>query len=104
MTVHRDDESRHGTPGSVEFYRWQGHIDETLNQHTRRLDTINGDIRDIKHSMENLERSMSRDMSEMKVNFSSDMATLKAKVAMFSAIGGLVGAGVVSLVFGVITR
>lgn len=90
---------RHGTPDSMEFAHWQGAIDQTLSEHTRRLDNINGDIRSINQTMTRLERDMHQDMSDMKVGFSTDMAGLKARVGVFAAIGGLVGAGAVSVLF-----
>jgi hypothetical protein len=83
----------HGPSDSLEFARWQGHIDTTLDGHGRRLDTINGDVRSTKDAM-----------VEIKVNLAADMASVKAKVAVFSAIGGLVGAGAVSAMFALLTK
>lgn len=88
-----DDKSLHGIPESGEFYRWQGHIDSELTHHGQRLNIINGDISRIKDTL-----------SDMNVTLNKEMAALKAKVALFSAIGGIVGAGAVSLLFATLAQ
>lgn len=73
---------------STEIYRWQGHVDAILTEHSRRFDTLNGDVQRAREAAETT---------------ATDMAILKTKVAFWSALGGLVGAGVVSGVVAVLT-
>lgn len=67
--------------------RWQGGVDARLDEHGRRLDTINGDSK------------RAREASEKIV---VEIAVLKTKVAVWSGVGSLVGAGVVTFVVRVV--
>lgn len=74
---------------SPEMYRWQGGIDARLEEHGRRLDTINGDAR------------LARETAEQIV---IQLAVLRTKVAVWASLGGLVGAGVVSGLVALLTK
>lgn len=67
--------------------RWRGSTEAHIRENSRRLDGINGSISRIED-----------DIGEMKVQLTTELAVLRTKVALWSAIGGLVGAGVVSAV------
>lgn len=66
---------------TAEMYRWQGGVDAKLEEHGRRLDTINGDAK------------RARTAAEDTV---VQLAVLKTKVAMWASVGSLLGAGIVS--------
>lgn len=68
---------------SPEMYRWQGGVDVRLDSHEKRLDVINGDAKAARIASEDTQ---------------IQLAVLKTKVAIWSALGGVGGAGVVSLV------
>lgn len=68
--------------------RWQGTIDAKLAEHARRLDVINGDARAARLSGEKL---------------LVEVAVIRTKVALWSATGGLLGAGAVTAIVAVIT-
>lgn len=68
--------------------RWQGQVERAIDEHTRRLDNINGDARAARKSTEQI---------------LIDLAVLRTKVALWASLGGLIGAGVVSGLVAVFT-
>ena len=70
---------------AVELARWQGVTESQIRENSRRLDAING-------SIESIERSMSA--------IEIGLATIRTKIAIWSAIGGLIAGGVVTAVIG----
>lgn len=72
-----------------ELYRWQGGVDATLMEHTRRLDTINGDARAARVAAE-----------ETIVQ----LAVLRTKVALWSTLGSLLGAGIMTTVIQLLVK
>jgi hypothetical protein len=67
---------------SQQMYHWQGAVDARLDEHSRRLDTINGDAKAARQGTENIV---------------VQLAVLKTKVAIWASLGGIGGAGIVSL-------
>lgn len=61
--------------------RWRGRVDQILEEHDRRLSSMNGDSRAARNATEKI---------------LIEVAIIKTKVAVWSAVGGLVGAGIVS--------
>lgn len=76
-------ESLRDTAGDLA--RWQGKTEAQVNENSRRLDGINGSIARIE---------------ERQGTVLAEIATLKAKIGIYSAIGSLAGAGIVSAIFG----
>lgn len=68
---------------SAEMWRWQGGIDQKLNEHTRRLDVMNGDSKAARVATEQI---------------LIEVAVIRTKIALWAGLGGLLGAGVVSAV------
>lgn len=66
----------------IELARWQGQTEAHQAENSRRLDGINGSIENIQGNIGSMAK---------------DVASLKAKVALWSALGGLLGAGLVSV-------
>jgi hypothetical protein len=79
--------SHHGRK-STEMSRWQGAVDQALKEHTRRLDGINGDAKVTRAGTEQL---------------LIEVAVLRTKVALWASLGGIVGAGVVSVIVAIVT-
>jgi hypothetical protein len=73
---------------SLEMSRWQGAVDQALKEHTRRLDGINGDAKVTRAGTEQL---------------LIEVAVLRTKVALWASLGGIVGAGVVSVIVAIVT-
>lgn len=69
-----------------ELARWQGRTEGQLAETARRLDQVHGAV-----------EAVEREVGQIKVQ----VATIHTKVALWSAIGGIVGAGVVSAVIGI---
>lgn len=86
MSPHQPDERGAESPA---MYRWQGGIDARLEEHSRRLDAINGDAK------------AARETAEQIV---VQLAVLRTKVAVWASLGGLVGAGVVSGLVALLTK
>lgn len=74
---------------SHEMYKWQGGVDATLVEHGRRLDVMNGDAKAARQASETI---------------LVQLAVLRTKVAVWASIGGVVGAGIVSLVVALLTN
>lgn len=74
---------------SAEMYRWQGRVDSQLTEHNRRLDTINGDA------------ARARIASEEII---VQLAVIKTKVALWSTIGSLLGASLVTTIVQLVVR
>lgn len=72
----------------VELSRWQGRVDQLLDDHERRLNAMNGDAKAARQATEKI---------------LIEVAIIKTKVAIWSAVGGLVGAGIVSGMMAVFT-
>lgn len=70
---------------AVELAKWQGQVETMIGENTRRLNAINGSV-----------EAIDDNIGEIKV----DLATLKTKLAIYSAIGGLAGSGAVTFVLG----
>lgn len=75
-------------PDEHEMHRWRGQVDEKLDSHGKRLDKING-------SAENANKNTREILVEL--------AVLKTKVGLYSAAGGVIGAGAISFVIQVLT-
>lgn len=73
---------------SPEMYRWQGGIDAKLADYSRRLDAMNGDAKAARIAAEQIV---------------IQVAVLKTKIAIWGGVGGLAGAGIVSLVVALVT-
>lgn len=71
------------------MYRWQGGVDAQLNEHGRRLDTINGDAKAARVAAEDT---------------LVQLAVLKTKVALWATAGSLAGAGIVTGAVSLLTR
>lgn len=67
----------------IQRARWEGGVEGRLNELTNWKASVNGDIRDIK---------------EEQVKIAVAVGEIKTKVALWSAIGGICGAGVVGVV------
>lgn len=65
------------------MFRWQGGVDARLDEHGRRLNEINGDAKAARVTGE-----------EIMVK----LAVLNTKVAFWSTLGSLVGAGLMTAV------
>lgn len=63
------------------LWKWQGKVDQAIDDHGRRLDVINGDSRKAREASEKI---------------LIELAVLRTKVAIWASLGGLVGAGIVS--------
>lgn len=68
-------------PETSEMWRWRGQVEQSIEEHTRRLDIINGDARAARTASEKI---------------LVELAVLRTKVAIWASLGGLVGAGIVS--------
>jgi hypothetical protein len=73
---------------SEELARWQGKVDQLLDEHERRLASMNGDAKAARQATEKI---------------LVEVAIIKTKVAVWSAVGGLIGAGIVSGLMAVFT-
>jgi hypothetical protein len=73
---------------SPEMYRWQGRVDSEIIEMKRRLADINGDAKAARIASENL---------------LIELAVLRTKVAVWSAAGGLIGAGIMSVIVAIVT-
>lgn len=71
-----------------ELSRWQGRVDQLIDEHERRLNAMNGDAKAARQATEKI---------------LIEVAIIKTKVAIWSAVGGLVGAGIVSGMMAVFT-
>lgn len=78
MTDERRDTTLH-----PELAYWRGAIEERVDEVRRRVAGVEDDVAAIKNMLSAVRE---------------DMATLRAKVGFTSAIGSLVGAGIVSVV------
>lgn len=97
-------DDRGADPGAI--YRWQGGVDAQLNEAHRRLDTINGDIRAMRLALEAQGQASSEIAASVALEqgkFRAELAVLRTKVAFWSALGGLIGAGVVSAIVAILT-
>lgn len=72
----------------AELSRWQGRVDQLIDEHERRLNAMNGDARAARQATEKI---------------LVEVAIIKVKVTIWSAVGGLVGAGIVSGMMAVFT-
>lgn len=71
------------------MHRWQGGVDARLEEHSRRLDVINGDAKAAREAAEATQ---------------IQLAVLKTKVALWASGGGVVGAGLVSAAISLLTN
>lgn len=85
--------------------RWQGGIDARVTNNSRRLDNLNGSIEHIDEGITAMRDQFSREMAAVKEQFQTqigglkeEVAVLRTKVALWSAIGALAGGAVVSVV------
>lgn len=62
--------------------RWQGEVDSTLRELTRRATETQQELGNVRVEMAHVRE---------------ELATVKSRVAVFSAVGGLLGAGAVSI-------
>jgi hypothetical protein len=67
---------------ALELARWRGSIDERGQQNARSLEDMKKDISLVK---------------DTQVEQGKELVALKTKVALGSALGGLLGAGIVTL-------
>lgn len=68
--------------------RWQGGVDATLAAHEKSLKDLNGDSKAARQATEKI---------------LVEIAVLRTKIAVWSALGGFAGAAVVTLVVAVVT-
>lgn len=68
--------------------RWEGRTDAHQAENSRRIDGINGGV---------------DQLQECQTEILTEIAALKTKVGLFAAIGGLLGAGIVTFILTVVT-
>lgn len=68
--------------------RWQGRVEQAIEDHTRRLNAMNGDAKAARTATEKI---------------LVELAVLRTKIAIWAALGGLIGAGIVSGLVAVFT-
>jgi len=73
----------------ADFHRWAGGVDQQLASATDRLDKLNGQIDDVR---------------KLLAQLSLDVAVIKTRVAIYSALGSLAGGAVVSFIASQLSR
>lgn len=74
---------------AIELARWQGQMDE-------RMKAGDGRFKEVQESITRIERTQ----GDMQV----ELATVKTKVALYGALGGMAGSVIVGLIIAVATR
>jgi hypothetical protein len=95
---------------SREMARWRGSVDANLAEHMRRLDQINGDLsvaaraaEDIRTQISGVKAELLEEIGNLRTDTRVELTALRVKVALGATIGGLIGAGVVSLLIALVT-
>lgn len=73
----------------AEYWGWRGRIEERVSGQGRKIEEMNGDAKAARKASEQL---------------LIDVAILRTKIAVWSAIGGVTGAGIVSIIVAVVTH
>lgn len=68
-------------PETSDMWHWRGKVEQAIEDHSRRLDVINGDAKAARAASEKI---------------LVELAVLRTKVAIWASLGGLLGAGFVS--------
>jgi len=93
-------DSKKGNNG--ERSEWQRHVSTNLEKLNNNQDELRSTLSNNKvetiDRINDLERKLSGELSEFKVNASKDIASLKVKSGIFGTIGGFVVAGVMVLI------
>lgn len=85
---------------AIELAHWQGTVEQRLNTMDTHFSDLNGGVADIKTDIGAIRVQSAEDMGEIRV----EQGILKTKVALYGAIGGIVGAGIPSLVIALAIR